>query len=498
MYLRAGMFSFGLLLLSRVLGLLRESAQAAAFGSTGMGDVVIVMFTLPDLLVGILVSGALSYVLLPVWAKQSTGTRAAGQKKMACALTFCGLVLGALVWLFRDALGQALAPGLAGEMKVASANALGWSAAVLPLAMLAALWATRLQHECDFVGMYAGNLIVNASLVGGLLLAANSVAPQLPVVSLLGACLIIAMLGRLVWLGWRLPRRDHTSVLVQNADMPSASVWVWAALSSGLLLVFPLAARSLASGAGEGALASFNYAWKMIELPLILAVQLVASLAFPAITRTQAGSAARQQAVGLASLIAWALACAAAAVVATFSLPIAKVLFGWGRMSPGSLELIAQWSAIGIWSLLPQALIAVLLTVFATEGRMRGAVWILACGLVVLLAVGFLGISKNFHSGVSVMWLLNGVFAGMAVAMLMLERQHSKAGFSFVDCLPPLLVCVLLVALKPFVADFGTFSSLLCCAAYTLLVVGSTLLANPILRSLVMQKLKPLTPQVRR
>ena len=37
MYLRAGVFSLGLLLLSRVFGLLRESAQAAAFGSTGMG-----------------------------------------------------------------------------------------------------------------------------------------------------------------------------------------------------------------------------------------------------------------------------------------------------------------------------------------------------------------------------------------------------------------------------------------------------------------------------
>ena len=76
MYLRAGVFSLGLLLLSRVLGLLRESMQAAAFGSTGIGDAVIVMFTLPDLLVGILLSGALSYVLLPAWAHVITSVRA--------------------------------------------------------------------------------------------------------------------------------------------------------------------------------------------------------------------------------------------------------------------------------------------------------------------------------------------------------------------------------------------------------------------------------------
>lgn len=85
MYLRAGVFSLGLLLLSRALGLLRESAQAAAFGSTGMGDAVIVMFTLPDLLVGMLISGALAYVLLPAWAQQKAATQAAGQKNSVCA-----------------------------------------------------------------------------------------------------------------------------------------------------------------------------------------------------------------------------------------------------------------------------------------------------------------------------------------------------------------------------------------------------------------------------
>ena len=93
MYLRAGVFSLGLLLLSRVLGLLRESAQAAAFGSMGMGDAVIVMFTLPDLLVGILVSEAFAHVLLPARAQQGPSEQAAGQQKIASALVCCGLVL---------------------------------------------------------------------------------------------------------------------------------------------------------------------------------------------------------------------------------------------------------------------------------------------------------------------------------------------------------------------------------------------------------------------
>ncbi len=488
MYLRAGVFSLGLLLLSRVLGLLRESAQAAAFGSTGMGDAVIVMFTLPDLLVGILVSGALSYVLLPVWAQQSPGTQAAGQKKIAYVLVGGGLVLGALVWLFRIAVVQTLAPGLAGDMLAASAVALGWSAMVLPLAMLAALWVTRLQHERDFAGMYAGNLIVNLALVAGLFLVAKDVVSALPALSLLGVCLVIAMLARLAWLAWRLPTGPKSAANLQPAELPPASVWLWAALSSGLLLALPLVARSLASSAGEGALANFNYAWKLIELPLVLAVQLVASLAFPAITRTQAGTPERQQAVGLAFLIAWALACAAVAVVATFSLPIASLLFGWGRMSEANLEVIAQWSAVGVWSLLSQALMAVLLTVIATTGRMHVAVWVYAVGLTVLLLAGWLGSIHVTDLGTKAMWLLNAVFAGMAVVLMALERRSIKGAFPYLACFAPLLVSAGLVLLKPLFAGLNVTLTLVWCAVYALLVTASAVVASPVLRGLLQEK----------
>ena len=494
MYLRAGVFSLGLLLLSRVLGLLRESAQAAAFGTTGLGDAVIVMFTLPDLLVGVLISGALSYVLLPVWANQGPGTLAAGQKKVAYALLGGGLALGALVWLFRHALVQALAPGLSAELKALSAASLGWSASALPMAMLAALWVTRLQHERDFVGMYVGNLIVNLAMVGGLVVVTKIAAPEMPALTVLGVCLVIAMLGRLAWLAWRLPRRPQPTSAVQSTALPPANVWLWAALSSGLLLVFPLVARSLVSNAGEGALASFNYAWKLIELPLVLAVQLVASLAFPAMTRTEAGSPARQQAVGLAFLVAWALACAAVAVVATFSWPIAGLLFGWGRMSAASLQMIGEWSAIGIWSLLPQALMAVLLTVMATTGRMQPAVGVMVAGLAALLGVGWLGSLSGVNAGASVMWLLNAVFAGMAGALLLLERRSIAGSFSIVACLPPLLVCGALVTLKPLLGGLSLFVNVLGGAIFALVVVCSAVLASPALRSLLKAKFKPPSP----
>mgnify|MGYP000265189426 CR=1 FL=1 len=45
---------------SRLLGLGRESVQAAALGTSGLADVAVLMLTLPDWLTGVAASGALA------------------------------------------------------------------------------------------------------------------------------------------------------------------------------------------------------------------------------------------------------------------------------------------------------------------------------------------------------------------------------------------------------------------------------------------------------
>ena len=493
MYLRAGVFSLGLLLISRLLGLARESAQAAAFGTSGLGDVVIVMFTLPDLLVGVLVSGALSYVLLPAWAKQSQSGYQVKLKRLTINLGVAALFIGVVLWVFRGAVVQALAPGLRGEMRALSTQSIGWSAAVLPLAMVAALWATRLQHARDFVGMYAGSVLVNMVLVAGLIAVGSAVwvdgaAPR-SAVATLGGCLVLAMLLRLLWLAWRLSK--SASQLPTSASFtpgalmpPAATVWLWAVLASSLALVLPLAARSVVSQSGEGALASFNYAWKLIELPLLLAIQLVATIAFPAIAAAPADSPERQRALAIAFALAWTLACAAVAVVAVFSRPLADLLFGWGSMSPAAISVIAYWSAIGVWSLLPQALIAVLLTAMATTQRMRVAVFAYGAAVAALLAFG-LAIPAQ---GEVVMWAVNLTLGAVALSLLVTERRTVRGALPFGALAGPLAVCVLLVLLKPLWLGSSLSLATIVAVVFGALVLAVGVLCSPVLRKFALQK----------
>lgn len=415
MFLRAGAISLALLLASRLLGLLRESAQAAAFGATGLGDVAVLMLALPDWLAGVLASGALAYVLLPAWSRQAPAQQAASQRRVAHALVLLGCVLALWLGLDPDGAVAALAPGLPPDLHADGIRAVIWSAAALPLALLAALWVTRLQHERDFTGLYAANLVVNTVLIATLAtLAWQGLRDPAAAVLGLGIGLVAAMLARLAWLLWRQRHLRPIAPQRQGSELPRPSVWLWAAAAAGLPLALPFAARSLASQEGEGALATFNYAWKLVELPLVLAVQLVATLALGPIATALGRPGAQAEAAPVVRrgfALAWVLACACAAGVVVAAPALAQLLFGWGRMQPQALEQVAAWGRIGAWSLLPQALLAIALAVLAAQSRMRVAVVAHAVALGLLLAGG------AARGGELMLWL-DLLWTGVCAAVL--------------------------------------------------------------------------------
>lgn len=420
MLLRAGALSLALLLASRLLGVLRESVQAAAFGTSALADLAVLMLTLPDWLASLLASGALAYVLLPAWAGQPQAQVDALQRRVARLTLGLGLAAALVLTLAAGPVLAALAGGLPADWQGPARLGLGWSAAAVPLALLAGLWVTRAQHGQDVVGMYGANLVVNGVLILAIA-AAGRAGPSALVV--LGAGLLAAMLARLAWLRRRLPAA--TAGPAATPALPPASLWLWAVLAAGLPLALPVAARSLASQAGEGALAAFAYAWKLVELPLILAIQLVATLAFPGIARADAadpsGLAARQP-VRQAVALAWALGCAAAAGLLLAAPALAGLLFGWGRMDASALARLADWARVGAWGLLPQALTAVAVTVLASRRRLAPVALAYALGLALVLAGGAWGL----RDGRSLMGVLNLAQVLVALACVLALRAAAR------------------------------------------------------------------------
>lgn len=484
MFLKAGALSLALLLASRVLGLARESALAGAFGASGLADVAVLMLTLPDWVAGVLASGALAYVLVPAWAGRPRAQVAATQRLVALRLVAGAALLALLLALWREPALAWLAGGLPAQWRAAGNAALLWSALALPWALLAAVWATRLQHEQDFTGMYAANLVVNGVLIAAIALAA--VAASDSAIQWLGAGLLAAMLVRLAWLHWRIPAAagDAAAVPAPAAALPRVNLWLWAALSAGLPLALPFAARSIASQSGPGALATFNYAWKLVELPLLLAIQLVATLALPAIAKAFAAEdpAAARRAVRSAFALAWALACGAAAALLVGAPALASLLFGWGRMDGTAIARVAQWGAIGAWGLLPQALIAVALAVLAGRGRMKPAVLAFGLGLALLLAAGGWG----FTGGARLMALLNALFGLVAIATIAALGAQVRSWLPWRAMAISLGGLVAIAAISfgaSSAAAWGLWTGLGAAAVSGLLVVGATWWGSIDLRS---------------
>jgi peptidoglycan biosynthesis protein MviN/MurJ (putative lipid II flippase) len=195
-----------------------------------------------------------------------------------------------------------------------------------------------------------------------------------------------------------------------------------------LPLALPFAARSIASQSGAGGLATFNYAWKLVELPLLLAIQLVATLSFPVIAAAFAQRATAAPAVLAGSIrhafaLAWTLACAAAAALLVGAPALTDLLFGYGRMDAAALARVAQWGQVAAWGLLPQALIAVALTVMAAQARMKAAVVAYALALAVLMAAAAMGA----NDGRSLMGLLNALFAAVALVTVAATGARGQA-----------------------------------------------------------------------
>jgi peptidoglycan biosynthesis protein MviN/MurJ (putative lipid II flippase) len=494
MYLRAAVISLSLLLLSRVLGLVRESVQAYSFGTTAVADMVVVMLTLPDLASTILAGGALSYALLPWWARQTPQALAASQRSTARIFLAVGIALAAWILLWPQVLSALLAPGVAGAMLPQIWAGMRWAALAVPLSLLTLVWYTRLQHERDVVGMYGMNVVHTGVVIAAMLLAGTLAHSSSAIVVVLGAGLLLAFVMRLIFLAWRLrrlqapaPQAPHTTRMPDASDLPTApaapveglpewKVWLWALLATGAPAAFPLLARSLVSGSGEGALATFSYAWKLVELPNQLAIQVVATLAFPAFTRAYAAGREFTVQLRAAFMLAWTLACAAALAMWLGAVPLTRLLFGWGRMGPEQVAEVAHWAALGAWTLLPQALMAVLVLVLATLGRLPAAALAYLAAVAALAAFGV-------QQGPAMMLAMTMALCVAVVLLLWAARDQAMRALAWREMAVPAVLCAALACARPWLAGQHFILILAAAGFAAALLLALSYLASPVLKA---------------
>lgn len=384
--------SFGILF-GRLAGFLREVSIAAHFGASAEADLVIASLSLPDVLVNLLMGGALSATLIPAFSRLEL--RARSQLFIQACLVASGTttLVALLLTGFPVLMLKTLAPGLDSQSiaeGIPLARTLVW---VVPLTVMAGITTARLHALNRFGVASMGTLIFNISLIFGIYIVASAEASQLwwlGMAAIAGGLLrfgsqVIAIHVDQVWKisifsPWRLGR----GLLADYAR----------ALAAGsFLFLIPVCGRSLASLDGPGQLTAFNLATKLIDLPLGVCMSVFAVILFPRLSRMYAEKCTSHDlnifvaryCVAISLLGLWI-----ALPLLWFRVDFASLLYGWGRMDPASLQTISGLVGIATACLPLQGISSLLTALFLSRRDTRTPLLINFIGISSFVLLGFL------------------------------------------------------------------------------------------------------------
>lgn len=272
------------LLLGRLSGLLRELLLASRFGVSRQADVAVVLLTLPDLLVNLLISGGLSAALVPrLRAASAEDAVALFQHVARWTVLFFGL-LALVVALRPDGIFGLLAPGLSGVSSVAGHAALAMLALSIPITALSGVTAAYLNARDRYFVVGLGTLIFNAAVILGL---AGHVPG--PAMTILAAAILMGAGLRLASQTALLPRRSwHRTARSEGLSPDFRRAFAAGILAASLALVPPAIVRAAASLLASGNIASFNYAQKLVELPLGILITTISTIALTRLSQHHA------------------------------------------------------------------------------------------------------------------------------------------------------------------------------------------------------------------
>lgn len=279
--LSAGLFLSLALMAGRLAGFGREILLASSLGLSEQADIAIVLLTVPDLLVNLLLSGGIGVALVPALRASNPAQAAALFKQASLAFGAVFAVLGLCFALVPSVWFWLFAPGLNGAAQWLEGWMIYAIALAIPLAALSGVSTAALNAKDRFFVAGCGTLFFNLSVIAALLLAMywnNNYLALLCAGILLGALLRWVSQWMALRVGAPQILEAHRGLLL---DRRLVHGFMAGLASASLLILVPVALRAGASWLGKGELAAFNYAIKLVELPLGILITTLATVAFP-------------------------------------------------------------------------------------------------------------------------------------------------------------------------------------------------------------------------
>ncbi len=346
-------------LVSRILGLVRDSVMAYAFGATLFADAFYVAFRIPNLLRRLVAEGSLTISFVPIYSEYLKKSRKEAHEVLSIVFTCLSVVLAALVILgivFAPWIVKAVAYGFEGSAEKFDLTVY-LTRIMFPyifLISLVALAMGALNSLKKFAAPAASPILLNVAIIFGAFVLKNYFAE--PTVGVA----IGVLIGGILQLALQIPS------LKREGMLPHINVnWRHPALKSLGLLMLPSAYGAavyqinvivitlLASFLPHGTVSYLWYADRVSEFPLGIFAIAVATATLPTLSdhAVDKNIVSFKETANYGLRLAFLIDIPAAAGLYILSLPIVRMLFERGEFTLGAsiaTSQTLQMFAIGI------------------------------------------------------------------------------------------------------------------------------------------------------
>jgi putative peptidoglycan lipid II flippase len=358
------------LLLSRVLGLVRDAIIAGKFGGTDLTDAYRMAFSVPDLLFFLIAGGALSSAFIPVFSEYLHTDREDDAwhvfSVVATVMSIVTIVFIALAMIFAEPLVRLTGPGLAGRPTPHLVELTAYmSRIVLPTQFaffVGGLMFGTLYARQVFAVPGLGPNVYNIGIIAGAVVLSGFFTPG--VVGMSWGALVGAVVGNLVIPGFvmaKMGAKYRFSLDFQHPGVRKVfKLMLPVVLGLSLPGVYALIMQGFGSYYQSGINTVLEFSNKLMQAPLGVFGQSLAIGVFPALTQFFAQGRmdmVREQLAKTMGTVVY-LTVPVAVFMAVFALPISAAMYRHGNFSMESTRQVAmclQWFAIGIpaWCLHP-------------------------------------------------------------------------------------------------------------------------------------------------
>lgn len=355
-------------LISRILGLLRDSVTASYFGAGMVSDAFFVAFRIPNLLRRLVAEGSLATAFVPVFTDELVKSEEAG-KQAADAVRCFSLILTVILTLlgiyFAEDLTLIFAPGFgAGSEKTnLSIHFLQIMFPYIILVSLLALESSLLNSLGFFAWPAFAPAILNIVIILGVVFGHTWF--EVPITSLAwsvvlgGFVCLLPQIYALKKLGFPFAfSSPFQSLAVRKLIILMLPSFISASVYQITIFLNTL----LASMLEEGSVTWMYYADRLFQFPLGVFSMAIATAILPTLSRLISNNEHQRFSATLLSAIDWVSFITLPAMVGLIVLadPIISVLFEYGSFTHYDAQQSArvlQGFSLGLWSISAQAVL---------------------------------------------------------------------------------------------------------------------------------------------